>query len=155
LAFVKAPNYEVPTDAGINNVYNLRVQASDGTLTATQDIAVTVTAVNDNNPVITSNSNISIPENTTAVTTVTATDSDLPAQTLTYSIVGGLDATKFSIVSTTGLLTFITAPDFTTPTDADANNVYDVIVQVSDGTLKTTQSITVTVTDAILHPRAP
>jgi hypothetical protein len=36
--------------------------------------------------------------------TVTATDADLPAQTLSYSIVGGADAAKFSINASTGAL---------------------------------------------------
>ena len=60
---------------------------------------MTVTAVNDNTPVITSNGGgasaaINVAENTTAVTTVTATDADLPAQTLTYTISGGADAAR-------------------------------------------------------------
>jgi serralysin len=46
--------------------------------------------------VITSSATASVAENTTAVMTVTATDADLPAQTLTYSIVGGADAAKFA-----------------------------------------------------------
>ena len=54
LSFVAAPDYEAPTDAGANNVYDVIVQVSDGTLTDTQAIAVTVTPVNDNAPVITS-----------------------------------------------------------------------------------------------------
>jgi hypothetical protein len=52
-----------------------------------------------------------VAENTTAVMTVTATDADLPAQTLTYSIVGGADAAKFAINSSTGALSFATAPE--------------------------------------------
>jgi hypothetical protein len=128
------------------------VQVSDGTYTDTQAIAVTITAVNDNTPVITSNgggatASVGIVEHTTAVTTVTATDADLPAQTLTYSIAGGNDAGQFSIDSGTGVLSFITAPSFESPADFDANNVYEVIVQVSDGTLASTQAIAVTVSN--------
>ena len=48
---------------------------------------------------------------------------------------------------TTGALTFIAAPDYENPTDAGGNNVYDVTVQVSDGTLTDTQAIAVTVTN--------
>ena len=60
---------------------------------------MTVTAVNDNTPVITSDGGgataaLNVAENTTAVTTVTATDADLPAQTLTYTISGGADAAR-------------------------------------------------------------
>ncbi len=151
LTFITAPDYETPTDAGGNNVYDVTVQVSDGSLTDTQDIAVTVTNVNDVAPQITSDgagptAAVSAPENQTAVTDVNATDAD--SVTLTYSISGGADQAKFDIVSNTGVLTFITAPDFETPTDVGANNVYDVIVQVSDGSLNDTQAIAVTVTDA-------
>ena len=84
------------------------------------------------------------------MTTVTATDPDAGA-TRTYSITGGADAAKFTINATTGALTFITAPNFEAPTDAGGNNVYDVIVQVSDGTLTDTQAIAVTVTNVNEH----
>ena len=151
LAFVSAPDAEAPTDAGGNNVYDVQVQVSDGTNTDTQDIAVTVTNVNDNAPVITSNGGgataaVNVAENTTAVTTVTATDADAGA-TLTYSIVGGADAAKFTINATTGVLAFVSAPDAEAPTDAGGNNVYDVQVQVSDGTNTDIQDIAVTVTN--------
>src|SRR6185312_1154459 len=71
---------------------------------------------------------VSIPENTSAVTTVTATDPDA-GQTLSYSISGGADAAKFSINATTGALGFLTAPNFEMPTDVGGNNVYDLNVQ--------------------------
>ena len=103
-------------------------------------------------PTITSNGGgdaaaVSIVENTTAVTTVTATDPDV-GQTLSYSIIGGADASKFTIGSSTGALSFVTAPNFELPTDAGGNNVYDVIVQASDGHGGIdSQAIAVTVTD--------
>ena len=111
-----------------------------------------ITPVNDNTPIITSDggaatASISIAENTTAVTTVTATDADLPSQNLTYSVVGGADAASFTIDGVTGVLTFIVAPDFDVPGDFDGDNVYDVIVEASDGTLSSTQTISVTITD--------
>ena len=74
---------------------------------------------------------MSVVENTTAVTTVTATDPDI-GQNRSYSIIGGADAGKFTIGATTGALSFITAPNFELPTDAGGNNVYDIIVQASD-----------------------
>ena len=154
LTFTIAPNFEAPTDSGANNIYDLIVQVSDGTTTDTQNIAVSVTAVNDNAPVITSNgggasASISVVENTTAITTVTATDADLPAQTLTYSVSGGADSAKFTINSSSGVLTFSSAPHFASPTDSGANNVYDLVVQASDGTNSDTQNIAVTVTGVV------
>ncbi len=139
LTFLAAPDYENPTDADADNVYDVTVQVSDGAGgTDSQAVAVTVAPVNDNNPVITSNgggatASVGTAENSTAVTTVTATDSDLPAQTLTYSITGGADAAKFAINGSTGELTFLVAPDSESPADVDADNVYEVIVQVADG----------------------
>ena len=102
-------------------------------------------------PTITSNgggatASVSVGENTTAVTTVTATDPD--GDTLSYSITGGVDAAKFTINGSTGELNFGSAPDFESPTDAGANNVYDVQVTVSDGNGGTdVQDIAVTVTN--------
>ena len=137
LSFITAPNFELPTDAGGNNVYDVTVQVSDGHGgTDSQAIAVTVTNTNDV-PTITSNgsgaaASVSVLENSTAVTTVAATDPDA-GQTLSYSIIGGADAGKFTIASNTGTLSFITAPNFDLPIDVDGNNVYDVTVQISDG----------------------
>ncbi len=147
LTFQAAPDFENPTDDGENNVYNVTVQASDGNGgTMTQDIAVTVTPVSENEPVFTSANTADVAENTTAVLTVTATDADLPAQTITFSIFGGADAAKFSI-TTEGVLTFLVAPDFENPTDDGANNIYNVIVRANDGNFGVTnQSIAVTVT---------
>ena len=66
-------------------------------------------------PVITSDGGgataaVNVSENNTAVTTVTATDADLPAQTLTYAIAGGADAAFFAIDVNTGALTFLAGP---------------------------------------------
>ena len=97
----------------------------------------------------------SILENTTAVTTVMATDPD-SLQTLSYSISGGADAAKFIIGPSTGALSFIMAPNFELPTDAGGNNVYDVIVQASDGHGGLdTQAIAVTVSDVVESNHAP
>jgi Ca2+-binding RTX toxin-like protein len=90
---------------------------------------------------------LSVAENGTAVTTVTADDPDA-GQTLSFSITGGADAAAFTIDASTGELSFAAAPDFEAPTDAGADNVYDVIVQVSDGNGGAdTQDVAVTVTN--------
>jgi len=93
----------------------------------------------------------SVAENSLAVSTVSATDADA-GQTITYSISGGADAARFAIGSTSGVLTFVAAPDFEAPADADANNVYTVIVQATDNgnTPKSaTQTLTITVTNVL------
>ncbi|MDP2241249.1 MAG: Ig-like domain-containing protein [Burkholderiales bacterium] len=88
---------------------------------------------------------ILMPENATVLTTVTATDQDAGA-TQTYSLSGGADALKFAINASSGVLSFVTPPSFATPTDAGGDSIYDVTVQVSDGTNTDTQAIAVTVT---------
>ncbi|MBA3596534.1 MAG: DUF4347 domain-containing protein [Methylibium sp.] len=153
LGFVSAPSFEAPGDTGADNVYDVIVQASDGSLTDTQALAVTVTPVNNNAPVIISNgggatASINVTENSIAVTNVTATDADLPAQTLTYSIAGGADAARFTIDASTGALIFASAPDYEAPGDANADNLYDVLVRVSDGSFADTQALSVTVINA-------
>jgi hypothetical protein len=67
---------------------------------------------------------------------------------ITYAIDGGADATKFNIDATTGKLTFKTAPDFENPSDADADNVYEVSVKATDaGGAASSKLVKVTVTD--------
>ncbi|MDF8333605.1 Calx-beta domain-containing protein [Novosphingobium cyanobacteriorum] len=156
LSFKAAPNFEAPGDAGANRVYDVTIKVSDGALTASKAFAITLTNVNEA-PTITSNGGgvnaaVSIAENSRAVTTVTATDPDAGA-TRTFSITGGADAALFQIDSATGALSFKAAPNFEARGDAGANNVYDVIVQVSDGVLTDSQAIAVTVTNANDAPR--
>ena len=98
-------------------------------------------------PTITSLGAFSVPENSTVVTTVTATDAE--PNPLTYSIAPGADAGKFTIDSATGILAFVSAPDFESPTDVNADNVYNLTVVVSDGLLSATKDLAVTVTDVV------
>jgi Ca2+-binding RTX toxin-like protein len=115
--------------------------------------AVDIGAVEAHGPVITSNGGdtvgfVDVAENSTAVTTVTATDIDGPA--LTYSISGGLNADAFNIDPATGVLTFKTAPDFEVPSDTpDRDGLFAVNVTVSDGTLTDTVIMNVYVTDVL------
>ena len=145
LTFNSAPDFETPTDDNGDNIYVVTVEASDGDGgIAMQTISVTITGVNDNDPVFTSSDTVNVPENSTAVTTVIATDADLPAQILTYSIAGGADQAKFSITND-GILTFKSAPDFEAPTDANGDNTYVLIVQASDGSRSSLQALLVMV----------
>jgi len=108
----------------------------------------------NHNPVITSNgggdsANIAIPENTTAVTTVTVSDPDA-GDTTTYSISGGADADRFRINGSSGELVFVSAPDFEKPGDSDGDNIYQLTVTATDngvGLGTDEQSMAVTVTN--------
>ena len=53
LSFLAAPDYENPTDNGLNNEYVVVVRATDnGSNTSDQTVTVTVTDVDDTNPLI-------------------------------------------------------------------------------------------------------
>ena len=122
-------------------------------------------------PEFTSDDEVDVSENTTFVLTVQAEDSDPEDDIERYEIVGGVDRGQFSIVSSTGVLRFRTAPNFeapqdgqsATPSNAADNNQYVVKVRATSGTgdrEKTAdQTIVVTVTDETNEkpdtPKAP
>jgi VCBS repeat-containing protein len=116
-----------------------------------------ITPVNDA-PVITSNGGgstalTSVAENTTAGTTVTATD--IEGDPIQYSIVGGADAARFQIDSVTGVLTFVAAPNFESAADLDRDNVYEVVLQAADGQGgAATQLLRIAVTNVNENPMA-
>ena len=148
--------------------YSLVIRTTDNNLAYYDEtFTINVTDVNET-PLITSNgggatATILVSENTTAVTTVVAADPDLGGandllnnfENLTYSITGGADQLKFVIDANTGMLAFVTAPDFEVRTDADGDNIYDVVVTATDGGhLSDSQAIAVTVTDVSEGPLA-
>ncbi|WP_447932985.1 PQQ-dependent sugar dehydrogenase [Sphingopyxis fribergensis] len=96
-------------------------------------------------PSFTSAQTASVVENTTNAYQATANDPNGDA--LTFSIDGGADAGLFSITSA-GALRFNTAPNYSTPADADRNNVYNVQLRVSDGRASTTLTVNITVTNS-------
>src|SRR5206468_2059936 len=116
VTFAASPDFESPLDAGKNNVYDISVTASDGALSDTKAVAITVTNVNEA-PTVTSVGTATFAENATGtVYATTATDPDA-STTLTYTLAGA-DAALFSINSSTGAVSFKASPDFETPLDA-------------------------------------
>lgn len=97
-------------------------------------------------PAFTSAAAINTPENSSA-TGITLTASDPDNDPVTFSITGGADAARFAINGATGALTFVTPPNFEAPSDANADNQFEVTVTASDGRLSTAQTIIVTVTN--------
>lgn len=145
VTFINAPDFEAPADANADNVYDIEVTASDGPNSTVQSVAISVSNENDVAPTFTSTASASVVENQTNAHTAAASDAEGDA--LTFAISGGADAGVFNIDPQTGVLSFINAPDFESPSDADVDNVYDVEVTVSDGVNATSQLIAVTVTN--------
>ena len=144
LSFRSSPNYEAPNDANQDNVYEVTIRASDGSLMSTLDVEVTVTNANESGA-ITGPTTVNYPENsTTTIATYSITDPD--GNDVTWSI-AGTDAARFSIGST-GELTFRSSPNYEAQNDANKDNVYEVTIRASDGDLMSTLDVEVTVTNA-------
>lgn len=125
----------------------VRATSADGSSTSS-DYTVAVGAANDNTPLFVSGAAALVTENNRLVATVLASDADLPAPDIAYSISGGADAALFVIDAATGVLSFAAAPDFEQPLDTDRDNRYQVDVTASDGSRSASQSLVVTVADA-------
>ena len=144
LTFKTSPDFELPRDANQNNIYEITVSASDGNLSAVVDVTVTVTNVNEA-PTVTGPAAVDFAENATgAVATYTAANPESD-DSITWSV-SGTDARRFAI-SSTGVLTFKTSPDFELPRDANQNNIYEITVSARDGNLTAVVDVTVTVTN--------
>lgn len=118
---------------------------------ASMSVVATVMACNEA-PEIISTDSVGFSENGvgTVVDAVSTDDSDSENNGLTYSLTGNApDDAEFNIDPVTGVITFVNPPDFENPTDDNMDNDYEIEVEVCDSeNLCTTQSITVTVTDA-------
>jgi hypothetical protein len=131
-----------PTEAQSGSA-TFTVVVSDGTLTDSEEITVTVNEVNVA-PVFTHYPDGSgFPELTNWGFAVTATDADVPAQTLTFSLIGA--PTGMAINSSNGNLTWI-------PTEAQGPGTYTFTVRVSDGIVNTDVTGTVDVSEVNVAP---
>ena len=137
--------------------YDVQIQAKNGEGTSAWSPSGTGSTEANADPEITSPATADVPENTTSVLTVQASDDD--DSVTGYSIEGGADASLFSIMSSTGVLRFKTEPNFENPQDSGRNNMYEVVVRATSGgvgRVKTVdQTITVTVTDVDEPPGTP
>jgi VCBS repeat-containing protein len=143
VAFLSPPNFESPTDNGLDNTYNFTVTVSDGSLSSSQSIAVAVGNVNEA-PSFSIASAQSYVENSGATISVVANDPDA-SSSLTYTL-SGTDASKFTI-SSSGVLSFSSAPDYEAPSDSGSNNIFNVSVAVSDGVNSSSVALVISLTD--------
>ena len=101
-------------------------------------------------PSFSSSTSFSVSENisiSTAAATIKISES------ATVTITGGVDSSLFTIANTdtvTAQIKFKTSPNYESPTDTGANNVYDLILTATDlASNSGTQTITITVTDVV------
>ena len=146
LSFASPPDYENPDDSNSDNVYKITIRASDGSLTASRNVTVTVM---NRSPAFTAGpTSVSYAEGSTA-TAGTYVASDPGGGTITWSLPDTTfetDRNDFSI-STGGVLAFVSTPDYENPDDSNGDNVYKVTVRASDGSLAADRNVTITVTN--------
>ena len=139
------------TELAENTEYDVQVQATNGEGTSGWSGSGSGSTDANAAPSFTSPETFNVPENRAAVGTVAASDSDTDDSVTAYAIHGGADRSKFSLVASTGVLTFASAPNFEAPADTDTGNDYVVVVRATSGAgerVKTAEvTITVTVTD--------
>ena len=162
--FKAAPDYENPSDTNTDNVYNIQItatvplsaaQAGSTAQTATHNVTITVTDIAvENPPEITSGATASVAENSTAVVyTATATDDVSAAADITFSLASGVKDNDLFAITSAGLLTFKTAPDFESPADADGKNDYELEITARDEVGNAiTKAVTITVTNVVEAP---
>jgi PKD repeat protein len=130
-----------PTEAQGPGDYSITVNVSDGTATASTSFSVHVNEAN-NAPVVNNPGNKTVDEGTLLSVTVTATDSDIPAQTLTFSLG---TAPAGAAITAGGAFTW-------TPTEAQGPGDYPVTVNVSDGALSGSTTFNVHVNEVNIAP---
>ncbi|NTW51902.1 MAG: hypothetical protein HGB22_04875 [Chlorobiaceae bacterium] len=129
-------NYEAKTS------YSFSVVASDGTLSTSNPVVVSVTNLNDNSPVFSSGTTGTVAENavlSTVIYSAAATDADNLAA-LTYSL-GGTDASLLNIDAASGAVTLKSSANY------EAKTSYSFNVVASDGTNSVSNPVMVSVTN--------
>jgi hypothetical protein len=111
------------------------VVTDNGGLSATNQFVVVATEVNVAPTFIATPSNVALAPLAVFSVTNAATDVDLPAQTLVYSLI---NPPAGAVVSSNGVISW-------TPAEAQAGSTNELITVVSDGALSVTNSFVVTV----------
>lgn len=114
----------------------------DGT-SATANVTVEVTSVNDPPVFDDFISSKTLDENILNVLSVKVTD--VEDDSIGYSL-SGPDSEKLSI-STSGAITFNSNPDFESPSDSNADNSYEITVEASDGSDTISDNLVIIIQD--------
>ena len=154
ISFVTAPDFEAPKDSNKDNTIDFTVVVSDGTLSSQADFSVAITNINDA-PTIGSTNEFTIAEATTTVGTISVTDQDSSASSISFSLATGdaaVDDGLLAINSSTGVVSFLSAPNFESPSDQGADNTYNFTVIASDGSVSSSVAMSVAVSNANESP---
>ena len=146
ISFNNSPDYEDPADADGDNIYELTLEASDGTYSVSRVLTVSVTNVDELGTLTGEPSVVYAESRTDAVGTYEVTGGDGSA--IAWSLEGA-DAGQFTPegMGMSIALVFSSAPDFEAPGDADGDNTYMVTVKAEAGGEEKMVEVTITVTN--------
>ena len=142
------PDFEIPGDSGRDNVYDVTVQASDGTHTESVAVMVNVTDVNEG-PTVSGSETLSSTENRSTdqvLARYTGRDPENPGTPINRWSTSGTDGGDFTI-NEDGELTFRNVPDYERPADSNRDNIYTFSVRAYDGRYYGYHEVTVAVDD--------
>ena len=134
-----------PTEAQGGASYNATITVSDGSLSDSETISITVVEVNLA-PVLDAIGNKSVEEQTALTFTATASDQDLPADTMVFSLDAAAVALRMSITAD-GEFSW-------TPTEAHGGASYDATITATDnGMPNMDHSETISITVNAIVPK--
>ena len=143
LEFLSAPDFEAPTDADPKNVYELTVEASDGsTDNATGTLEVTVTVTNTHETPIARDDAVTIDEDNSIVISVLDNDFVDAAATLSVDAVGTPAAPSNGSVAITDNGTTVT---YTPAANFNGTDSFSYTVSDEEPSLTDTGTVVVTV----------
>ena len=130
LTFSPSPDFETMAS------FSAKVTASDGEVSTDQNIQVEIIDVDPEGPVFENASSLDVDENKTAIGSVSAADPF--GSVVTYSI-SGTDAESIDLDTSSGLLTFKSAPDYETKTS------YSVLITAVGSIANSDQELTINI----------
>ena len=158
ISFANTPDHETPTDADNDNVYQVTLEASDGSNTVTQELTFTITDVNEHSvsaPTDADDATNQIAEDATAGTavgiTASASDADGTYNTVSYGFTNGnqtSDDNLFSIDPNSGIVKLL----YSNSLDYETATSHDIAVKASssDGS-SATHTFTIDLIDVNEH----
>lgn len=134
--------YWMPSEAQGPGVYSINITVSDGSLASSQTFSITVRDVNEV-PILNTVGDKTVDEQTILTFTATASDTDLPSQTLTFSL--GPGQPLGASITLGGVFSW-------SPSETRGPGTAEVTIIVSDGSLVASENITISINEVNKAP---
>ncbi len=134
IRFVKAPDFESPTDKNHDGVFELIVSVNDGNATSSRKFTVSITNESDQVPIMKAIDVVLLDENrdvSQPILTPEIVKRDANAEKIKYQL-SGPDASLFLIDTENGQIRFKKSPNFEDPLDEDRDNDYFIYLTAQD-----------------------